>query len=185
MLKNLKGCTKSCLLETRDRQLQRQQSEIVPAKCLPPLGLKRIRGNFLYIAGPSSLRPVAWAMASHAPPPPPVAWALCISLLNLVTCTSHRISLLASILTQTGFFRLNYLELDSSQAVTPYYVIGSFIATLLNLEHCRCSSEKEHLLFNVVQEQEMREDVFLLNDLLGTEASLPDFSIFSRNILKA
>ena len=69
------------------------------------------------------------------------------------------------------FSRLNYLELDSIQSMTQFYVVANLILSLLNLEHCRSSSEREHTLFEIVTNEKHREDLCLLNNLLATEVS--------------
>eukprot|EP00794_Sanderia_malayensis_P020042 gene20042-22009_t len=66
-------------------------------------------------------------------------------------------------------FRLHYIEVDSSQSLAPFNVIGMLVSSLLGLEHCRSSLEKEHILFDIVKDKEIRQDLSLLNDLIGTE----------------
>ena len=58
-----------------------------------------------------------------------------------------------------------------AHAHTPYYVVQSLITNLLELDTCRTTCEKERALKEHITDPQLRENMFLLNDLLGTHVS--------------
>ena len=51
----------------------------------------------------------------------------------------------------------------------PHYTISGLVSFLLNLEDCVSSQDREELLYEIVENEIMREKLWLLNDLFGTE----------------
>ena len=66
---------------------------------------------------------------------------------------------------------MDYVEADMSHAHTPYYVVQSLVSILLELEECRTPAEREHALREHIIDDTLKEDLCLLNDLLGTHVS--------------
>ena len=58
-----------------------------------------------------------------------------------------------------------------AHAHTPYYVVQTLISNLLELDTCRTASERERALMEHITDHKLREEMFLLNDLLGTHVS--------------
>ena len=54
-----------------------------------------------------------------------------------------------------------------AHAHTPYYVVETLIKILLEMEECRTAAEIEHAVREHITDQSLREDLCLLNDLLG------------------
>ena len=47
---------------------------------------------------------------------------------------------------------------------------------MLDLEHCRCSLDKERILFDIVEDEEMQKYLCLLNDIIGLEVRFFQFT---------
>ena len=58
-----------------------------------------------------------------------------------------------------------------AHAHTPYYVVQSLVSILLELEECRTAAEREHALREHIIDDTLKEDLCLVNDLLGTHVS--------------
>ena len=54
-----------------------------------------------------------------------------------------------------------------AHAHTPYHVVQTLIKILLEVEGCRSSAEIEHAVREHITDRALRQDLCLLNDLLG------------------
>ena len=50
---------------------------------------------------------------------------------------------------------------------TPYYIVRALVSMLLGMEDCKNHVEREHQILFHIQEEHLREELCLLNDLLG------------------
>lgn len=55
---------------------------------------------------------------------------------------------------------------------TPFYVVQSLITILLGLESCSSVSERETKIQSYIKDEDLKEELCLLNDLLGTHVSV-------------
>lgn len=63
---------------------------------------------------------------------------------------------------------MDFVEADMSHAETPFYVVQHLIATLLELEGCNSLSERETKIQAYIKDEDLKTELCLLNDLLGT-----------------
>ena len=64
--------------------------------------------------------------------------------------------------------RMDFVEADMAHAQTPFYVVQNLITTLLHLEGCTSVSEREAKILDYIQDEDLKTELCLLNDLLGT-----------------
>ena len=64
--------------------------------------------------------------------------------------------------------RMDFVEADMSHAQTPFYVVQNLITTLLQLEGCNSLSEREAKILDYIEDEDLKTELCLLNDLLGT-----------------
>ena len=55
-----------------------------------------------------------------------------------------------------------------AHAQTPFYIVQNLITTLLQLEGCNSVSERETKILDYIQDEDLKTELCLLNDLLGT-----------------
>ena len=66
------------------------------------------------------------------------------------------------------FYRMDFVEADMSHAQTPFYIVQNLITTLLHLEGCNSVSEREAKILDYIEDEDLKNELCLLNDLLGT-----------------
>lgn len=66
------------------------------------------------------------------------------------------------------FDRMDFVEADMAHAQTPFYVVQNLITTLLQLEGCNSVSDREAKILDYIQDEDLKTELCLLNDLLGT-----------------
>ena len=71
---------------------------------------------------------------------------------------------------------MDFVEADMAHAQTPFYIVQNLITTLLQLEGCNSVSEREAKILDYIENEDMKTELCLLNDLLGTHVRQPCFS---------
>lgn len=66
---------------------------------------------------------------------------------------------------------MDFVETDMTHHQTPFYVVQNLITTLLGLESCSSISERETKIQSYIKDENLKEELCLLNDLLGTHVS--------------
>ena len=67
---------------------------------------------------------------------------------------------------------MDFVEADMTHHHTPFYVVQSLITILLGLESCSSVSERETKIQSYIKDEDLKEELCLLNDLLGTHVSV-------------
>ena len=62
--------------------------------------------------------------------------------------------------------------LSMNDTTTPYFIVKALISMLLGMENCNSHVEREHQIHYHIQEEKLREELCLLNDLLAVKVRL-------------
>ena len=83
-------------------------------------------------------------------------------------CASELFGNYLDVYSPAVIFRMDFVEADMAHAQTPFYVVQNLITTLLQLEGCNSVSEREAKILDYIKDEDLKSELCLLNDLLGT-----------------
>lgn len=66
---------------------------------------------------------------------------------------------------------MDFVEADMIHSQTPFYIVKNLITNLLQLEGCKSTSEREAKILACIDNEDLKCELCLLNELLGTHVS--------------